>query len=61
MRDDPNDTAQKLIDELGLKGAIEAAVDGITEAHQDGDNYQLSVWRDIRRILNEQQTGDQVR
>ena len=51
MKDDPQEIADHLISEHGLDGAMEAVMNCITEAHEQGDMYRLSVWRDVRRIL----------
>jgi hypothetical protein len=52
MKDDPKEITEHLIAELGLDGAMEAVMSGITEAHEQDDMYRLSVWRDVRRILD---------
>lgn len=49
--DDPETIAERLIQEHGFDGALEQATDGTTAAQRDGDNYQLSVWREIKGIL----------
>ena len=49
--DDPETIAERLIQEHGVDGALEQATDGTTAAQRDGDNYQLSVWREIKGIL----------
>ena len=51
MKDDPQEIANHLIADHGLDGAMEAVMNGITEAHEGNDMYRLSVWRDVRRIL----------
>ena len=53
MRDDPNDIAEHLVREHGVELALERATEGIAEAKEKGDNYGLSVWREVRRILRE--------
>jgi len=50
MKDDSQEIAEHLIAEHGLDGAMEAVINGITEAHEEGYMYRLSVWRDVRRI-----------
>ena len=40
--------AEHLIQEHGLDSALEQATDGTTAAQIDGDNYQLSVWREVK-------------
>ena len=54
MKDDPNEIAERLIKEHGLQGARALVMDGIAEAHESGGLYELSVWRDVISILNEQ-------
>jgi hypothetical protein len=54
MNNDPEIIAQDLIKELGLEDAIIAASGGISDAHVNRDNYHLSIWRDVRRILKDQ-------
>jgi hypothetical protein len=51
MTGNPQEIAEHLTAEHGLDGAMEAVMNGITEAHKQGDMYRLSVWRDVRRIL----------
>jgi hypothetical protein len=49
--DDPQTIAEDLIQEHGLDRALEQAMDGTSAAQRDGDNYQLSVWREVKGIL----------
>ena len=59
MNDDPSQIADHLIEQHGVDGALEAVRDGVAAAQASGDNYNLSVWRDVRRILqNPPDTGD---
>ena len=58
MKGAPNTIAQNLINELGLEGAIKCLDEWKAEAHQQGEYYQLSVWREVGRILKAQQAGD---
>ena len=51
MSDDPEAIAKHLIQDHGLDGALEQAMDGTAAAQRDGDNYQLSVWREVKGIL----------
>lgn len=53
MRDDPQRIADHLIGEHGLDGARRAALEGLLAAQARGDNYRLSVWREVRRVLRE--------
>jgi hypothetical protein len=57
MRDDPHDIAEHLVQEHGIDLALEQATEGITTAQERGDNYVLSVWREVRRILFEREQG----
>ena len=51
--DDPHTIAERLVAELGLDDAVIIAVEGTTEAQQSDDNYSLSIWREVKRILRE--------
>ena len=53
MRDDPNQIAEHLIREHGLDGAYQTALKGASDAQRNQDNYRLSVWREIKRILRD--------
>ena len=58
MRDNPHEIADHLIKEHGLDGALEQATAGTTAAAQNqSDNYRLSVWREVKRILRERGQG----
>jgi hypothetical protein len=54
---DPHDIADYLIKEHGLERALEQATEGIATAHERGDNYGLSIWREVRRVLRERGRG----
>jgi hypothetical protein len=56
MSDDPNQTTKQLVKEHGLDGALEKAIEGATTAQQEGANYELSVWREVKQILREQKS-----
>ncbi len=58
MSDDPQEIADHLIKEHGLEGALEQAMAGTTAAQHQGDNYRLSVWREVKRALQER--GDEA-
>lgn len=51
MNDDAQQIAEYLAREHGLDGAIVSAQQGTAEAQRDGDNYALSVWREVKNIL----------
>ena len=53
MHDDPHSISEHLVQEHGIELALERATEEITTAHEQGDNYGLSVWREVRRILLE--------
>ncbi len=53
MPDDPKQIAKFLIREHGLDDALARVVAEIATAHQEGDNYALSVLREVKRILHE--------
>ena len=51
---DPNEIAAYLIQEHGLGQAIEVATRGVGKASVAGDNYSLSIWREVRVCLRKQ-------
>ncbi len=51
MQDDPGQIASNLIAQHGVDGALISVREGIATAHADGDNYGLSVWREVKRII----------
>ena len=53
MSDDPQQIANYLVQEQGLKQAMQSALEGAAEAQRAGDNYSLSVWREVKTILRE--------
>ncbi len=53
LRDDPHVIAEYLVQEHGLEGALDRATEGTTAAQDRGDNYGLSVWRDVKRLIRE--------
>jgi len=60
MRDNPDQLASHLIEQHGIEGALTAAIEGIAAAHASGDNYGLSVWREVRRALRDMQETAEV-
>ena len=50
MTNDPRSIVDSLIEEHGLDGAIQAAMQKTATA---SDNFELSVWRDVKRLLQE--------
>jgi hypothetical protein len=53
MTDNPIAIADWLIEKHGPDGAEKAAINGVMKAQSDGDNYGLSVWREVRQELAE--------
>ena len=51
--DDPKEIAMHLVKENGIGRARQIAVEGTTSANEHGDFYRLSVWREVKRILQE--------
>ena len=54
MRDDPNQIADFLVEEHGLASARDIASDESLAAWSRGHLYELSIWRDVKRILRVQ-------
>jgi hypothetical protein len=50
-KDDPQQIAKYLLDKHGSDGAYDAAELGALEAHAEGNNYRLSVWREVKQLL----------
>lgn len=48
MADDPYTIAAQLISERGPEGALDIVRSAIADAHSSGDNYGLSIWREVR-------------
>ena len=55
MKNDPTQIAYNLIEQHGVDGALETVRDGIAAAHANGDNYSLSVWREVNQLLQDKQ------
>jgi len=54
MNDDPKQLAENLIQHHGSsEAALKIAVEGTDEANKSGDNYALSIWREVKSILRE--------
>ncbi len=53
MTDDPNRIADHLIEQHGDQGALTAMREGIAAAHASGDKYRLSIWREVRQVLQD--------
>jgi hypothetical protein len=57
MNDDPSQIANHLIEQHGIDGALETVREGIEASHSNGDNYRLSVWREVRRKLRDKRNA----
>lgn len=51
MRDDPYRIAEWLVQEHGLDQARAEVLSGVLQAQKEGDNYALSVWREVKHLL----------
>lgn len=51
MTDDPKEIAARLVDEHGHDEARALVLSALLQAHEDRDNYALSIWRDVKRFL----------
>ena len=47
----PSQIAKSLLEEHGNDRALKVVNDGIVAAHKESDNYVLSVWREVKAIL----------
>ena len=50
---DPHEIADYLVEKHGLDLALDKATEGTHDANQQGDNYRLSIWREVKQILRE--------
>ena len=50
-KDDPQETADYLLKKHGQGEAYAVALQGAVDAQDAGDNYRLSIWRDVKRLL----------
>ena len=55
MKENPSQIVGHLIEQHGVDGALETVREGIDVAHANGDNYRLSVWREVNRLLHDRQ------
>ena len=53
MRRDPPEIATSLVREHGKGAAMRLALEETIKAQNDNDNYSLSIWRDVKRILRD--------
>ena len=57
MTDDPNIIADQMIQEHGIDDAIQTAQEATRVSLKDRDNYSVSVWREVKRVLRERKDG----
>ena len=53
MSDNPADIAERLVHQHGLDHALQVAMEETYAAQKQGDNFKLSIWRDVRRYLRQ--------
>lgn len=53
LKDNPSEIADFLISDNGIEEAVQAAMEGVLKAQEEGDNYALSVWREVKVKLQE--------
>ncbi len=51
--DDPMEIVRFLVRQNGLDRARQIALEGTTSANQEGDFYRLSVWREVKHVLQD--------
>ena len=51
QKDDPQETADYLLKKHGQIEAYAIALKGAVDAQDKGDNYRLSVWREVKFLL----------
>ncbi len=61
LKDNPSDIAEFLIQNHGIDDAIRVAQDGTLKAQEDGDNYALSVWREVKTALRNKKPDPKAR
>jgi hypothetical protein len=57
MPNDATELADNLINEHGIEDAVEVVRSYTEEAKSTGDNYRLSVWREVRAVLRNRTAG----
>jgi hypothetical protein len=60
QKDDPQETADYLLRKHGQHEAYAIALQGAADAQESGDNYSLSVWRDVKRLLKQGSSSSEV-
>jgi hypothetical protein len=58
QKDDPQETADYLLKKHGQDGAYSIALQGAVDAQDNGDNYSLSVWREVKYLLKRVATDE---
>lgn len=59
MKDNPQGIAAWLVQQHGSENARMEVLAGIMQAHEQEDNYALSVWREVKQILEHVESADQ--
>jgi hypothetical protein len=54
-KDDPRETAEFLLKKHGQRQAFSVALQGAVDAQDAGDNYRLSVWREVKCLLKQEE------
>ncbi len=57
LKDNPAEIAEYLISENSFEDAIHVAYEGTAKAQREGDNYTLSIWREVKTILRNKQAA----
>jgi hypothetical protein len=57
VRDNPEEIANHLEAKHGLDGALSVVDEGKLDAVSNGDNYTLSIWREVKVILRKRAAG----
>ena len=57
MADDAHEISEYLVRENGQEKAEQIAFESAMEAQESGNNYELSIWREVKRILREMRGG----
>jgi hypothetical protein len=55
--DDPYIVADQMTQERGLDGALQTVQEATQVSLDTGDNYSVSVWREIMRVLSDWENG----
>lgn len=53
MDDNPQQIAASLVQQFGLEGARMEVLAHVIQAQEEGDNYALSILREVKRILGQ--------